>query len=231
MLENRQKNLLGIFAKFWEPGKVKTRLAKSIGQSSSAKLHRAFVSHLIQKLVRVDCNRVIGFTPQESESQFKQIAQPDWQLEVQIGEDLGQRMNSFFIRAFERSFQKVVLIGADFPGISIDYIEAAFDALSDNDVVLGPASDGGYVLIGLSKPCHIFEGVQWSTDTVLESTVENIQQLELSHKLLSTQTDIDEIEQLAHFHQQLFEERRRGEIDELDLELLDAITLAIGNVS
>jgi rSAM/selenodomain-associated transferase 2/rSAM/selenodomain-associated transferase 1 len=105
--------------------------------------------------------------------------------------DLGQRMEAAFHGAFDSGSQRVVLIGTDVPGCSMELLEQAFHALPNHDLVLGPAKDGGYWLIGLRKYAKIFGNIAWSTDAVLGQTLKRASQLQLSTHLLSTLSDVD----------------------------------------
>lgn len=114
----------------------------------------------------------------------------------QQGDDLGQRMYRALVAALQQH-ESVLLVGSDCPGIDSVYIEAAFAALKESDVVLGPATDGGYVLIGAKRiNAGIFEDINWGTEQVFEQTVESLRKTGLSWACLPTLSDIDRPEDL-----------------------------------
>lgn len=171
MASSHSRTLLGIFAKYWQPGQVKTRLAATIGDQRAAAIHRLFVESLLARFGNVADQRLIAFAPAAAERAFRELAGKAWQVAPQTTGDLGERMQHFFAAAMERA-ERVVLIGADSPDLPIEYIEQAFAALHAHDVVLGPAHDGGYYLVGAAGHVPpIFESVAWSTDRVWPQTL------------------------------------------------------------
>jgi rSAM/selenodomain-associated transferase 1 len=160
--------LLGIFAKHWQPGEVKTRLAASIGPEAAARLHRVFVETLLQRMAGVAGKCVLAYWPSERHGEFaalvREAAYPfalldpsaaplasPWQLVPQSPGDLGARMEHFFQASFASGADRVVIIGSDSPTLPIEYVRQAFDELRRSDVVLGPSDDGGYYLLGLAR--------------------------------------------------------------------------------
>jgi rSAM/selenodomain-associated transferase 1 len=121
--------------------------------------------------------------------------QHPWQ--DQVGADLGERMFFAIAQAFRRGFQRVVLVGADCPGVSTDILAQAFQALQDNDLVLGPTMDGGYYLIGLSRPLPaLFDDMPWGGDQVLAQTMAVARRAGLQPALLACLADVDRPEDL-----------------------------------
>lgn len=199
MNDHLSNRTLGIFAKYWEAGKVKTRLGASVGIEVSAEIHRYFVNHLASTLGGISAKRVIAISPFEKRTEFATecFGSNDWDLIPQGDQDLGNRMLRYFEEMFENGSDRVILIGSDLPTISLELIESAFVALERNDVVLGPALDGGYYLIGMSKRPHdIFQGIAWSTDSVLDETIKILKQNQLSFHLLAEMDDVDQFENL-----------------------------------
>lgn len=117
---------------------------------------------------------------------------------IQTGTDIGKRMHNAISQEFtDPKFDKVCLIGSDCPGIKANLIDQAFESLKDVDVVIGPASDGGYYLIGMTKPHPaLFSEINWSTSSVLSSTIKNCQQLGLSYHLLEELSDLDQVQDI-----------------------------------
>ena len=197
-------NHLGLFAKYWQPGQVKTRLAARIGPRQASGIYYAFLSHSLVQLGKCGDERTIAYDPVNREFEFARLTHNGvWGRVPQHGRDLGERMSHFFEWAFgvadlksaERT--KVVLIGSDTPQLAPLRIEQAFTALDDSQIVLGPSSDGGYYLIGMADRCWpVFENVNWSTPQVMDQTLHCIKQLGTSWKLLPVMTDVDELDDL-----------------------------------
>lgn len=193
-------NSLGLFAKYWQPGKVKTRLAKSIGDVAASKAYQMLLGHHIHRFGALNSQNFVVYSPDRPESldrfqKFTACNDPDnrWQFVPQVTADLGNRMNSFFEQRFQNQNQRVVVIGSDAPQLTVGQVEHAFELLEESDVVFGPSSDGGYYLVGLSQPApRIFEQIEWSTEQVLEQSLQRCQESNLNVKLLDTLTDIDE---------------------------------------
>ena len=205
-------NQLGLFAKFWQPGMVKTRLAASIGDVASCNLYQSFVSHLLKQLSNSADERAVVFTPTEREADFREAIHSDWNLIPQLSGDLGFRMKSYFAQQFESAnadqIKRVGVIGADSPQLGPDLVELAFKKLDEAPVVIGPSSDGGYYLIAMRDRCfEVFEDVQWSTGTVLESTIAKLESQSVAYQLLPELTDVDELESLVALEASLSDAR------------------------
>jgi len=116
---------------------------------------------------------------------------------VQKGASLGEKMQNSFEKGFNDGFEKIILIGSDLPDLSAEIIEQGFDALENNDVVFGPAEDGGYYLVGMKKlQKFIFEEKPWSEPNLLKTTLEELGKQDTSFSLLETLNDIDTFEDL-----------------------------------
>ena len=199
-------NILGMFAKYWEPGRVKTRLAEGVGQVHAAEVYRLFVATLLGRFATVGQQRQLVYAPNSRQLEMEQAAGEHWQVLPQAEGDLGQRMQTFFDQAFAAGASRVVLIGSDSPLLPLEYMEHAFEALDDHDLVLGPSHDGGYYLVGAATHTPpIFEGVAWSTSAVLSQTLERATSAGLRHKLLPTWYDIDQLTDLQHLNERLTE--------------------------
>src|SRR6476661_243556 len=142
--------LLGMFAKFWNPGAVKTRLAATLGPDKAAAIHRLFVKTLAARFEQCGDQRAIVFAPAASEMAFRAFAGDRWQLMAQTEGDLGQRMRAFF-EHWLCQYERVVLIGSDSPDLPLAFLDQAFAALQTHEVVLGQAHDGGYYLVGVAR--------------------------------------------------------------------------------
>jgi rSAM/selenodomain-associated transferase 1 len=135
---------------------------------------------------------VLCYTPREVESDFLAVAQSLWEVTPQGEGDLGQRMQAFFERSL-READRVVLIGSDSPDLPSEYLTSALDALETHDVVLGPAADGGYYLVGAARRVPpIFDGIAWSTPAVWQQTMERLQSAGVAWHELPTWYDVDD---------------------------------------
>ncbi|HUS35995.1 MAG TPA: TIGR04282 family arsenosugar biosynthesis glycosyltransferase [Verrucomicrobiae bacterium] len=193
------RDLLIIFVKAPRPGHVKTRIAEVIGPQPAAEAYLALVGILIGNL-RTLPNVEVRYTPDDAYLEIPQWVQPTWKTAPQGNGDLGERLVNAFRDGFKNGVERVVIIGSDAPEISRDDIEAAWSALGDHDVVIGPAEDGGYWLIGLkSEAARLFEGITWSSSSVFEQTLDRARAAGLKVHLLRKLSDIDTIQDLRRF--------------------------------
>lgn len=188
------------FAKWPIPGHVKTRLAKEIGDDKALQAHIELMSYVAKALSGVEgvrhtvyFDRELGSPPPGWLLALNDCA-PDIGFARQSGDDLGARMLN---AAHENLavFDSVVIVGSDCPSVDRHYVEAAFEKLRDHDLVLGPAEDGGYVLIGFSRiEAGLFNGLIWGSDQVLKQTSANASRLGMTLALLDVRWDVDEYE-------------------------------------
>lgn len=228
--------LLGVFARYWEPGKVKTRLARRIGDENAADLHRQFVETTLLRLANIGGEQWLAVSSGEALPRMAQEcrAAAGWRLSEQSGGDLGRRMGDFFNRAFEHA-DRVALIGSDSPDLPQEYVEKALAELARVPVVLGPAGDGGYYLIGLSAtlgetliPAMLLEGIPWSTPQVLPLTLDRLAKRGIDYHLLPTWYDVDEWEDLAALKQRL--SQQGAALDEPLAALLAAVVAEFARI-
>lgn len=191
--QEKEKNLLIVFVKNKVLGKVKTRLAKTIGHQAAMCIYDTLftLTEEISKKVAVD--RHIYFsdavipTGWEGDQKF-----------VQKGTDLGARMQGAFQFGFEQGFKKIILIGSDLPDITEEIINIGFQKLESKEVVFGPAEDGGYYLIGMRKMHEtIFKEKPWSQSNLLALTLAQLTEEQTTVGLLETLNDIDTFEDLV----------------------------------
>lgn len=209
MQSNTSKNTLLIFAKAPIPGEVKTRLQPHLSPELSADFHRRLVEHCLRVASTVDEVSVELWVGSEHVWWSELARAYCLDIHYQCGDSLGKRMRNAMEHALDES-QHAVIVGTDCPFIDKPYIEKAFETLAQSDVVIGPADDGGYVLLGLSQ-CHepLFESVDWGTERVLEQTQNKIRRLGLSLTLLNSLMDIDrpdDFDCLRKTHPQLTDE-------------------------
>lgn len=195
---------LGMFAKYWEAGLVKTRLAGAIGGPAAARFQRACVAALVARFGQAADRRMLCFTPAEQGPAFAALAGDRWRVTPQCAGDLGQRMRHYFVSAFATGVERAVLIGSDAPTLPAAYVDEAFDRLADLPVVLGPTDDGGYYLIGLSREVpEIFAGVDWGTSEVWRQTIDRLQAGGHRHHELPRWYDVDTFDDLLRLRGEL----------------------------
>ena len=190
-------NRLGVFAKFWEPGIVKTRLAATIGAGAASELYRLFVETTLHRFDAVGERRELFYSPADRITEFTQISGTSWHAVAQRGGDLGERMHDYFARSSSDPAIRSVLIGSDSPCLPIRFVQEAFELLKKKRVVLGPSEDGGYYLIGIrGEVPDIFNGIAWSTDEVYQQTVSLLTAHQIPFAELSNWYDVDDITDL-----------------------------------
>ncbi len=187
------KNVLLIFIRNPELGKVKTRLARSLGDAEALRIYRILLEKTRAAALGAAAERHLFYT--ESVAQ-----QDDWpaamfEKRLQSPGDLGERMAAAFQETFTKGAEKVLIVGSDCPELSGDLLNSAFEQLDQADFVLGPVPDGGYYLLGMrAMEASVFQDIAWSTDTVRARTIDKITALGKSYALLPELTDIDEAE-------------------------------------
>mgnify|MGYP002277113502 CR=1 FL=1 len=189
MLSSSTKVLL-TFIKNPQKGKVKTRLAQSLGDQKALDIYRQLVQKTREVTDAVQCDRQVWYSSFIEDNDGWSSGGYDKRL--QHGDDLGERMAEAFRQAFDEGYSKPVIIGSDCPGLTPKIIEKAFDGLVTHDVVLGPSRDGGYYLLGMSSFYgDLFIDIPWSTPFVFDQTVAKIKSLDLSFNTLPVLNDID----------------------------------------
>jgi len=218
-------NLLGMFAKYWKPGAVKTRLAARIGAQPAADLHRAFVHSLAVRFKQHGDQRQICYAPASAAEAFRQTAGNAWDVAPQVAGDLGARMEAFFDLAFESGASRVVLIGSDSPSMPSGFIDQAFEQLRTHPVVIGPAEDGGYYLIGAAgETPPVFKGIAWSSGEVWKQTVAALRRAGIGYASLPMWYDVDEwpdLQRLASSMQTSSASPERIEPEPVEPELIE----------
>jgi len=180
-----------IFVKAPRPGAVKTRLASAIGPEAACAAYRTLAKELFSRLESLSTVE-LRFSPDDAHQEIAAWQRRSWTTRPQGDGDLGRRLQRAFSEAFAQGAGYVTLIGSDCPAITAGDIQAAWTALQTNEVVIGPARDGGYWLIGLREPQpSLFEGIEWSTDRVLEQTLQCARQQNLRVALLRELRDVD----------------------------------------
>jgi rSAM/selenodomain-associated transferase 1 len=189
--EKRMPRVLGLFAKWPAAGQVKTRLARAFSPEWAARVADAFLRDSLHRLARVAAQRVLAFSPGDVGTAFAEVVGDRFALEPQGEGDLGRRMDAFFGRHLKTGAEAVILLGTDSPTVPLAYVEQAFRELEKADVVLGPATDGGYYLIGCRRLPPIFEGIAWGESRVLGDTVARLTDPAWRLALLPPWYDVD----------------------------------------
>jgi rSAM/selenodomain-associated transferase 1 len=200
-----------IIARYPEPGKTKTRLAHDLDNEEVAQLYQAFLTDLAHRFGGLGYDLYWTYSPAEVDYQsFVAALAPEHAARMltfaQQGPDLGARLLHAFQETWARGYLHTILIGSDSPHISVEIVERAQEALTDADIVLGPADDGGYYLIAMHEPHDVFSGIPMSTTVVTEMTIAAGQQQGLKVTLIDQLFDIDELPDLLRLARLLEED-------------------------
>jgi len=191
---------LAVFARIPAPGRVKTRLSPAIPPALSARLYLAMLADALEGAMSADPGHVSVFWASAGDPPAGLSLPEGVAVRHQQGADLGERLSSAFAELLAGPGDRAVVMGSDCPDLGPAVLGEAFAALGDRDLVLGPARDGGYYLIGLRRPAaRLFEGVSWGTDQVLAQTLERAERLGLEVARLAALDDIDSPEDLVRF--------------------------------
>jgi len=195
-----------LFTRFPQPGRVKTRMIDRLGPHGAAQLHKKLTEQVICQIKPALESQKIKLHIYYCGGSQQEMA--DWlgkkyPLCNQQGSDLGQRMKHAFAQTIRQGAERILLIGSDCPDINADVITSGLEKLNNHDLVLGPAADGGYYLIGLgaarNENATLFNSINWGTDQVLEQTLTQAKKGGLSYSLLPQLHDIDRPEDLVYF--------------------------------
>ena len=190
------ENHLIIFVKNPIPGNVKTRIARTVGNDKAVEVYRHLLQYTQQLTRMLPYSRAVYYGDFVNSND----GWNGYEKRLQTGDDLGQRMHNAFQEQFAAGAKRVVIIGSDCLDITEDHIRQAFQALAETDVVIGPATDGGYYLLGM-KQLHafLFENKPWSEPNLREQTEQAIQAHNLTFERLAELSDIDEWEDYAKY--------------------------------
>ena len=189
----RPKRALVVLARAPEPGRVKTRLAREIGDAAAVQAYRELGAAVLGAAGRLgDCDLMVAYTPADQEGRMRAWLGPAPGYEPQLEGDLGARMLGAIAARFSAGAGKVLLIGTDCPEVDPALLETAFARLDRADAVLGPAADGGYYLVGMKRPiAELFQGIPWSSPATLSATLARAAAAGVSVALLDQRRDID----------------------------------------
>ena len=189
------KNLLLVFTRNPALGKVKTRLAKTVGDTTALEIYTFLLERTRDIAMKVAADKAVYYSVKIRENDIWDAT--IFQKHQQVGEDLGFRMLHAFKNGFEAGYEKVLIIGSDLYDLTPDTIANAFLALNKNDLVIGPAEDGGYYLLGMnSLEEKVFKNKDWGTATVRKDTLEDLKDKKVF--LLAPLNDVDIFEDIEH---------------------------------
>ncbi|MBK0382479.1 TIGR04282 family arsenosugar biosynthesis glycosyltransferase [Pedobacter sp. SD-b] len=189
------KKAIIIFLKYPELGRSKTRLAATVGNENALKVYKELLNHTNLITKNLNCDKFLFY---DKVSSNKMPWGDDiYQTAYQKESDLGGRMEDAFEQLFLKGYESVLIVGSDCYELDQTIIENAFEMLKSKDVVIGPAKDGGYYLLGLNKMVKpIFSDVAWSTEKVYDDTVKILKSLNIQHATTPVLSDIDVFEDL-----------------------------------
>ena len=198
------KNLIIIFTRNPELGEVKTRLAKTIGDKSALNIYKFLLEHTEKTIRNISSDKTVYYSVKIRDNDLWDSS--IYQKHQQQGEDLGIRMDNAFKNGFNNKYEKIIIIGSDLLDLRPEHIEKAFIKLDNHDIVIGPALDGGYYLLGLKKMYpQIFQDKDWGTASVRKNTLQNLknENVFLLEELndIDTYDDIKNISELKKFIQ------------------------------
>ena len=188
------KNALIIFTRNPELGKCKTRLAATVGDESALEIYKFLLQHTVDITTPLNVDKFVFYSVKKRDNDL-------WDDTVfrkmkQHGDDLGIRMQNAFAEVFEMGYSRAIIIGSDMYDMTTSDLQNAFNKLTDSDVIIGPAEDGGYYLLGMKEVQQaVFKNKTWGTDTVLESTLADLKDKKIA--LLDEKNDVDYYEDIA----------------------------------
>ena len=198
--------IVAVFARTPELGRVKTRLCPPFTADEAVRFHRALVEDTLDHLGRLNrpaLSRVLLLTRPLLQATDLDVPR-GWTIGIQPPGDLGVKLSEFFASAFRREAQRVVVLGCDSPTLPLEVIDDAFEQLERVDVTLGPASDGGYYLLGARRFLpDLFRGISWGTENVLRQTKEALEKLGHRYHLLVPWYDVDRPDDLERLREEI----------------------------
>ena len=203
ILSQKQNSAVIIFAKYPEPGKVKTRLASETGNEFAAEFYRICAEHIFKEVQKTDAQRFLFLPATDDEALIKNWAGRDFIYNLQIGNSLGEKMVNAFEVVFSAGYNSAVIIGTDIPDISSAIIESSIKNLQSYDVVVSPSDDGGDSLLGMNKLFpFLFYDIEWSTSSVLPATIDKLDKHNIDYKIQAALHDVDNLNDLKRYLQQ-----------------------------
>jgi len=192
-----------VFIRAPELGRVKTRLGKKMEAATVLRLYRCFVEDIIETLTKGGHDMLVFYMPPHKGSAIRAWLGDTVLVRAQTGKTLGDRMRNAFLDVFAGGVDQAVLMGSDLPDFDNRIIVEAFELLKERDLVIGPAKDGGYYLIGMRKNSFdndVFSGIDWGTASVFRQTMQKIHAAGLNCHVLQSWQDIDTHDDLLAFY-------------------------------
>ena len=190
------ENALIIFTKNLVYGKVKTRLAATIGNDKAFNIYKNLIAHTYSLIQSIRCDKIVYYSSYVESTMVIFYAR-----EIQQGNDLGEKMKNAFKDVLQKKYSKAIIIGTDCPELNSAIVNNAFEQLNHHDIVIGPAADGGYYLLGMKKLyTRLFENIEWSTPTVFEKTISICNYFNYSYFILPTLHDVDVEDDLQYMN-------------------------------
>lgn len=197
--------LIIVFTRYPESGRTKTRLIPELGAEGAAQLQKEMTEHVVGRLTRCPTPLDAAMEIRHEGGDFNRMQ--DWlgaglEYRPQGDGDLGARLQHAFSEAFSRNSDRVIAIGTDCPDLAVHHLRDGFIALLTHHTILGPTSDGGYYMVGVSRDRHLdctealFQKIDWGTEMVLQQSLARLEARNLSHALLDRLDDVDRPEDL-----------------------------------
>jgi rSAM/selenodomain-associated transferase 1 len=191
----RAPRILGLFAKRPRLGQVKTRLAAETSAVWAEKAANTFLLDLVDKFADIADERFLVYTPPEENEYFSHLAGSHYKIRAQSDGDLGNRLHCFFLDQMRTGLERIVVLGSDSPTLPRYLVEQAYLELETSDVVIGPAMDGGYYLLGCARRLPpLFERISWGTRSVLAETMSRLADPGWKLAVLAPWYDVDTLE-------------------------------------
>lgn len=198
------KEAIIIFTRVPIPGETKTRLEGFLSQNECRDLHISFLKDIEDTLAKAKRKVFIFYTPEKNREKLVEVLGNIGEYRVQVGNDLGEKMNNAISYVLKKGYNSCILIGTDIPEIREEYIETAFEALKEKDIVIGATRDNGYYLIGMKNPHRsIFENQTYGKGNVFLNTLKQIQKQNLTYFVTKTCLDIDDKEDILSLYERI----------------------------
>lgn len=192
-----------IFQKNLIPGKVKSRIGALVGDQKALEIYQVLVDYTHQQVEGLECKKLLYYS-EYTENTYEN--NKDYQFFIQSSGDLGQKMGDAFKDQFEDGFDQLLIIGTDCAEITQEILEEAFDKLKTSEVVIGPAKDGGYYLLGMNRFISgLFYDIPWSSAEVFNQTSDYLSTHQIPFDLLPTLSDVDYLEDWMEVKERLLQ--------------------------
>ncbi|MDF1559591.1 MAG: TIGR04282 family arsenosugar biosynthesis glycosyltransferase [Bacteroidales bacterium] len=191
------KNLLIVFIRNPVHGLVKTRLAEETGSKVALAIYNELLSAVFRNAIPVKSDKALYFSDEIDETIDPGVF---FEPQIQKGIGLGERMSNAFMESFSKGYERTVLIGSDCFELTPEVINKAFESLRNSDCVIGPATDGGYYLIGLRRAIpELFLGITWGSSEVLNQTIHIMDHRAISYSMIDALNDVDRLEDVMKY--------------------------------